>query len=37
VTYNPTTKKVILNPNVSLARNTLYSAKVTTGGLQDES
>jgi hypothetical protein len=31
VTYNPTTKKVILNPNLSLARNTLYSAKVTTG------
>jgi hypothetical protein len=31
VTYNPTTKKVILNPNFSLARNTLYSAKVTTG------
>jgi CSLREA domain-containing protein len=31
VDYNPTTKKVILNPNVSLARNTLYSAKVATG------
>jgi hypothetical protein len=31
VTYNPTTKKVILNPNLSLARNTLYTAKVTTG------
>jgi Tol biopolymer transport system component len=31
VTYNPTTKKVILNPNLSLARNTLYIAKVTTG------
>lgn len=31
VTYNPTTNKVILNPNVSLARNTLLSAKVTTG------
>src|SRR5215218_2235166 len=31
VTYNPTAKKVILNPNLSLARNTLYSAEVTTG------
>jgi hypothetical protein len=31
VTYNPTTKKVTLNPNLSLARNTLYTAKVTTG------
>ena len=31
VTYNPTTKKVTLNPNLSLASNTLYSAKVTTG------
>jgi hypothetical protein len=31
VTYNPTTETVILNPNLSLARNTLYTAKVTTG------
>jgi Bacterial Ig-like domain len=31
VTYNPTTKKVTLNPNLSLARNTLYSATITTG------
>ena len=31
VTYNSTTKKEILNPNLSLARNTLYTAKVTTG------
>jgi subtilisin family serine protease len=31
VSYEPTTKKAILNPNVNLARGTAYKTTVTTG------
>jgi Bacterial Ig-like domain len=30
VTYNATTKQVVIDPNVRLARNTVYTAKITT-------
>jgi hypothetical protein len=31
VSYDATTKKVTLNPNVDLARRTTYTATLTTG------